>query len=234
MAQLASGSGEVCLAGDEAHHMVKVRRFAPGDCVTLFDGSGVEYLARIEEARRGEVRLAIVEQAAVSRELQQDVTLACAVLKPRGMDTLVEKCAELGLRTLMPIRSEHCVVEPGPNKVAKWRRTCVEASKQCRRNRVTEVLDVRSFDEAIGAVPDYERRLFCCLADGVAPLRNVLTREAASGRVICFVGPEGGFSEAEVGRAREAGAEFVSLGPTTLRSETAAIALMAILSYALS
>ena len=211
----------VQLTGDEARHLAAVMRAQPGDKVTLFDGSGAEFLAEMVAVRKQAVDLTIVERRAISRELSREFTLAVALPKGERQKWLVEKATELGAARLVPLITERGVAEPTPSALDRLRRTVIEASKQCGRNRLMEIAPPVSAGELFTAAQGNR-----FLADPAGqPLRAIHLETSAT--VTAAIGPEGGFTEEELQSADVAGWQHVSLGRTILRVETAAIAVAA-------
>lgn len=211
--------GLVVLQGAEAHHLATVCRLRRGDAVCLFNGDGCQYPARIEEVGRRDVTLDVF--AVESPQRERTFRLEVAAPLPRGdrAQFLLEKLTELGVTSFVPLQTARSVVHPREAKLDKLQRYVVEASKQCGRN---VLLDVRPLVDWA----DY------CRSTGL-PSRRILGHpggeskpESGAGRdTVVAVGPEGGFTDDEVARAREAGWCLVDLGPRILRVETAAIAL---------
>ena len=234
------------LAGDEARHLTRVMRSAVDDEVILFDGSGAEFLARIASVSKSQVALAIKERRLIDRELPWRLTLAVALPKGERQKWLVEKATELGVARLVPLVTERGVAQPVEAALARLRRTVIEASKQCGRNRLMEIGEpvgaagwfanessgfrVQGSGQETGTRQEsgIENPVPSCLqliADpSGGPLASV---PRASGDLTCAVGPEGGFTPAELAAAEEHGWQCVSLGASILRVETAAVALAA-------
>src|SRR5436190_713470 len=127
------------LAGDEARHLAAVMRVQIGDEVVLFDGSGVEFTARVTATRKQAVELAIFERREISRELPFSLTLAVALPKGERQKWLVEKATELGVTRIVPLVTERGVAQPVESALERLRRSVIEASKQCGRNRLMEI-----------------------------------------------------------------------------------------------
>lgn len=218
-------SGELTLRGPEAHHLARVRRIGVGESVTLFDGRGLAVTARVTHVGRDEVTVVI--EAEVAEPLDPSgpsIILATAVPKGDRFDWLVEKATELGVDRLIPLRTEHSIVDPGGSKLERLRRHIVEASKQCGRNRLMELAETVTFRSLLREADERAIRL---LADplGMPALPDPATPDA---RVyLIAVGPEAGFSEAEVQAAVDAGWQRFRVGRTILRIETAGVALAA-------
>jgi 16S rRNA (uracil1498-N3)-methyltransferase len=222
------------LVDDEAHHLAHVMRARPGDQVALFDGSGVEWQARVVQVGRSAVELQVLARHEVDRELALDVTLAVALPKGERQRWLVEKAVELGVRRLAPLVAERGVAQPVDKALARLRRTVIEASKQCGRNRLMDIATpVTAID--FFAAPRADTLQAAADPSGRQSLRSLLERRGSPApRALCFaVGPEGGFSEQEIAVSGSNGWAAVTLGPRILRIETAAIYLAAVAaSYA--
>ncbi|MEX2176776.1 MAG: RsmE family RNA methyltransferase [Pirellulaceae bacterium] len=209
------------LAGGEARHLAAVMRAQPGDEARLFDGSGAEFACRVTAVHKQRVELEVIERLELSRELPFALTLAVALPKGERQKWLVEKATELGVTLLIPLLTERGVAQPTAGALDRLRRSVVEASKQCGRNRLLEIAEPRQASEFFLAASPGEVRL---LAD---PAGTPLPPGGAGSNVTIAIGPEGGFTDSEVAAARSAGWQSAALGPRILRVETAAIALAA-------
>lgn len=217
----------ITLAGPEAHHLRDVMRAAVGGRVTVFDGSGCEFVCEVVEVKRGAVRLRVVQREAIDRELSRPVVLGVALPKGERQRWLVEKAVEIGVTRLVPLATQRSVAETTSGALERLRRGVIEATKQCGRTRLMEVAEPLGFAEYAREAPVDARRL---LAD---PAGTPLARAPSDGSLDAAplwlaIGPEGGFTTAEVELARTAGWQAISLGPRLLRVETAAIALAAL------
>ncbi len=224
----------VWLDGDEARHALRVLRLAAGDEVALFDGSGVECLGAVERVERHRPKIVIHHREQADRDPALAVTLACAVVKARAMDALVEACAELGLRELVPVETGRSVPKlerKEESHVARWERIAIEASKQCRRTTVTRIAAPRPLPALLDKARQWDLRLVFSPHDDAFPLARVLRACERPRSVVYLIGPEGGFEDGEVRAAAGAGFEPVRLGKSTLRTETAAAAALAAILY---
>jgi 16S rRNA (uracil1498-N3)-methyltransferase len=215
------GPGEFVLAGAEAHHLATVRRFAPGDRVTLFNGDGHDYPAEVLAADRKRVTLTVSPAVPAHRELGFEVVVLSALPKGDRADFLIEKLTELGVARFIPLVTARSVVQPKEAKAEKLLRGVIEASKQCGRNVLMRIDPARRWNEAIALadLPTYKVILHTSDAEPVGtPPRT---------GVAFAVGPEGGFTPDEIAAAVAAGWRLASLGPTVLRVETAAVAAAA-------
>lgn len=217
--------GEFVLDGAEAHHLGTVRRFAPGDRVTLFNGDGSEYPAEVLAADRKRVTLTVFPAVTANRELGHEVVTLSALPKGDRADILVEKLTELGVTRFVPLVTARSVVQPKEAKAEKLLRGVIEASKQCGRNRLMRVDPPRRWSDAVG-LPDLPPlKLLLHTAD--APGVWELPPDRVRGGVAFAVGPEGGFTPDEVAAGVAAGWQSASLGRRVLRVETAAVAAAA-------
>jgi 16S rRNA (uracil1498-N3)-methyltransferase len=215
--------GRATLVGDEARHLTRVLRARVGDAVRVFDGSGLEWPARVAAIGRDEVELALGEPAA---GVVADARLTLAVALPKGerQKWLVEKLTELGVARLVPLDTERGVAEATPAALERLRRGVIEASKQCGRNTLMEIGAPVTLEVLVAA------RSPATLGIVAHPGGEALGRIPAAtpaADIIAAVGPEGGFTDAEVAAATAGGFHAVSLGPHVLRVETAAVALAA-------
>jgi 16S rRNA (uracil1498-N3)-methyltransferase len=214
-------SDRAVLSGAEAHHLLHVMRAACGSAVTLFDGTGWEFEAVVESAKRTEVELSIVARQLVDREAATALTLGVALPKGDRQKWLVEKATELGVARLVPLETQRGVVQPGENAFERLRRAVIEASKQCGRNRLMEISAPQAWEEFLAANYHVAWRL---VAQPGEKLQSWTAQEAS---IVAAVGPEGGITEDEIALAGSLGWQMIGLGPRTLRIETAAIALAA-------
>lgn len=210
------------LTGAEAEHVVKVLRGKVGDLVTLFDGSGAEYPARITAIGRSSVALAVLARHEVNRELTVEVTLGVALPKGERQRWLVEKAVELGVSCLVPLVTQRGVAEPNEAAVGRLRRYAIEAGKQCGRNRLLQIATPQTLGGFGRQASRAEFRLLAHPNPDAVPLAALRLPDSA-GAVYCAVGSEGGFTDEELAAAD--GWQRVSLGPRILRVETAAVAL---------
>jgi 16S rRNA (uracil1498-N3)-methyltransferase len=214
------GPGPVVLQGAEAHHLTAVSRLRPGAVVFLFNGDGREYRAEVVAVGRREAQLTVLDSSAPSRELPFALTVACPLPKGDRAQFLIEKLTELGAATYVPLRTQRSIVHPREGRTDKLQRYVIEASKQCGRNILMAIRELTSWTD-FAQQPDLPPRKLLAHPGGAA-----LPAPAPVDTVLA-VGPEGGFTAEEAQYAHTAGWQVVSLGPRTLRVETAAIALTA-------
>jgi 16S rRNA (uracil1498-N3)-methyltransferase len=219
--------------GDEAHHLTRVLRVEQGDRFEISDGANI-YLGEVVEARKSRVVFQILEPIP-PRPLPARITLYAALIKFDHFEWTLEKGTEAGVERFIPLISER--TEKGLDRAVekrrdRWERILLEASQQCRRDRIPELAEVTSLRQALDNRADY--RLTLEEAEGAPPILDALPdpdRRKPTDEVAILVGPEGGWTETERTMLR---AEWtrVSLGPSILRAETAAIVGAAIVSAA--
>ncbi|MDD2628730.1 MAG: 16S rRNA (uracil(1498)-N(3))-methyltransferase [Limnochordia bacterium] len=220
----------------EVHHLTKVLRLRVGDEIEVFDGVKRQYLARIQVVS-DMVQFKILERLP-NREAPLPLTLVQAIGKGDKLDFVMREGTQLGVCDFVPCWTKYSVVrldqKRAEGKVTRWQRICQEAVKQCGRAKVPKVHSVMSFAEALTFT---QGDLGCDLV--VMPhypvscgLWDVLS-DAKPKSVALVIGPEGGFSEDEAALAKDMGVHLVGLGPRILRTETAAVAALAAIGYAL-
>ena len=215
--------GEYVLTGPEAHHLATVRRFAPGDRVTLFNGDGCDYPAEVVSLGKKSAVLNVFAPIAVDREPVFPLVVASALPKGDRADFLIEKLTELGVTRFVPLITTRSVVVPKDNVTEKLSRAVIEASKQCGRNRLMAVDPTHKWEAFLSRTDLPDSRVVLHTGPGLPTLPN-------QGGVVVAIGPEGGFTDEEIAKAVAAGWIAASLGPRVLRVETAAIAAAARLS----
>ncbi len=210
-----------------AHHAERVLRLAVGDGVTLFDGRGGECEAILVALGR-QPRARVGPRNPVERESSLAITLVQALAAGDKMDWVVQKAVELGVAAIQPVAAERSVLklsgERALKRVEHWRQIAVAACEQSGRNRVPAVAEILPLARWLAAPAEGRRLILAPGADGA------LARKAApDGPLAVLVGPEGGWSPAELSLATRAGCEPLALGPRVFRTETAGLAALAAL-----
>jgi len=211
---------------------VRVLRLKAGDAVVLFNGDGAEYTAIISEAGRDRLALDVTGRTAVDRESPLAVTLAQAVSGGERMDYTVQKAVELGAAAIQPLTAERSVVRLQGERAAKraehWQAVVVASCEQCGRNRLPQVLPLLAFDAYLaGQAARRDGALRLMLSPRSA--RGLRDLDRPAGAIVVLAGPEGGFSPQEERAAEQAGFLPARLGPRVLRTETAAVAALAVI-----
>ncbi len=207
------------LDGPEAHHLAVVLRLRPGDHVCLFNGDGREYPALVEAAAKRSVQLRVLGVESPARERPGRLEVASALPKGDRAQFLLEKLTELGVTHFVPLQTAYSVVNPREDRLERLHRHVIEASKQCGRNVLMTLEPLTEWSVYVDRADLPARKLLA------HPGGSSLERGTPGDDVALAIGPEGGFRDDEVERAKAAGWGVVSLGPRVLRIETAALAL---------
>lgn len=228
--------GKVDLPSEEARHLVQVLRAREGDAVELLDGNGQVAQAALIHADRRHARVRIT---ALSQEdpTFPRVTLVQGLPKNPAMDLIVQKSTELGVHCIQPLLSAYSVVQlkssETDKKCQRWSDISKAAMKQSGVAWAPRIEAPQTLAELIPTVPQNNTlSLIADLGPDAPPLRDVLKGTSAPpSELVCWVGPEGGFSPQEMLKLKEAGVRSVSLGTNILRAETAALYLLSVLAY---
>ena len=225
------------ITGADVNHMKNVLRMREGEELTVCDGTGMEYLCTVSEFSGGEAILRIAERKQAQTELPVRLVLYQGLPKKDKMELIVQKAVELGAAEIVPVMTKRCIVKledekKEAKKIERWQAIAESAAKQSGRAVIPTVAGVMSYKEALkrasaegmGLIP-YE------CADGMQALKEAAKQAVSQKTVSVFIGPEGGFEEAEVTAAVETGVIPVSLGKRILRTETAGFTTLAILMY---
>ena len=211
------------LTGDEAHHLIHVLRLSTGDEVALFDGRGTAQSARVTSIDTDKVELELGDPLP-AHESPIALTLAVAVPKGEKMSLIVQKVTELGVAAVQPLITDRGEVGEDwiQKRLERWRRIALEAAKQSARSRVPRIETPKPFDDL-----DIMKHDTWLLRPGAPPLRET----PSMNQPIIAIGPEGGWSTRELALAHERAVLELSLGPRTLRTETAAITATAVIQW---
>ncbi|UCF95469.1 MAG: 16S rRNA (uracil(1498)-N(3))-methyltransferase [Desulfobacterales bacterium] len=226
----------VVIGGSEARHIKNVLRLQPGDIIRLFDGTGWEYEAVINDLFAGRVETAILRKFPAPAESAAEIIVAQAFLKEKKMDTLVRQLSELGVRQWLPFACARSVPRPAATRLAgrlaRWRKIAQEALKQCRRADLLTVNAPMSFADVVNFGQTCEIKfIFWENASSGLDSAAVEARERRQRRILLMLGPEGGFTSGEIEHARNQGFVVAGLGPRILRAETATVAACALIQF---
>ena len=219
----------VALRADDARKLVVVLRRRAGDALEIRDSSGNRFEAELTfDGDAPFARLvAIAERGA---EEACEIVLAQAIPKGAKMEFVVEKCTELGVAGILPVRTERTVATAEGGKVERWRRVARTSAAQCGRERIPFIAEPMDLETALAS--PHDRALIPWELAERAPLRRTLPDLVADvRRVLVLIGPEGGFAATEIALARAAGAVPLSLGRRILRTETAGAICLALIRY---
>ena len=218
-----AAAGTAWLSQEEARHLAQVLRLRAGDEIHVFDGAGREYLARVERLHHDGADVRLIEPRPAATEPRIALTLAQAVLKGDKMDDVVRDATMMGAAAIEPVVTEHTLAHMKPGRAPeRWRRIAIASAKQCGRAVLPRIGPGRTLAEWL-AVDRAERRLILVEPNASVsggPLDSV---GAPSGSASMLVGPEGGWSAAEVDAAVKSGCVPITLGRRTLRADAVAI-----------
>jgi len=233
-----SAPAELRLSPEESHHLVVVNRCSRGDPVVAFDGHGREWLTECVDPSKSATTLR-VKSARPAAQRRSAITLAQSLPKGATMDDIVRQATEIGAARIVPLLSERTQVhldgERADKKTDKWRTGAIEAAKQCGNPWLPEIAPIQKLDDFLATAKTYDLKLVASLHAGTTTLKQALGTYLAKhhhvpASAVWLVGPEGDFSPAEMTAAITAGFVPVTLGPLVLRSDTAAIYALSILS----
>ena len=230
--------GIVRIVGTDLNHMKNVLRMKPGEEVLISDGTGKDYNCQVKEYGAEEGILVILSENADSRELPSRIWLFQGLPKSDKMEVIIQKAVELGVYEIIPMATARAVVKLDQKKAAakvkRWQAISESAAKQSKRLLIPEVKEPVKFSEALKLASDLDVRLIPYeLAEGMDGTRRIIQSVKPGQSVAVFIGPEGGFEEAEVELAKEAGFQAITLGRRILRTETAGMTVLSILMYQL-
>lgn len=220
------------MEGEAAHHLGRVLRAQSGQLYELSDGERV-WLGRIETVSRDRVQFTLVEELPAVHP-SVNVTLLLSVVKFDAFEWAIEKATELGVSTIVPLaaaRSEKALLAAAAKRTERWNKILLEASQQSRRVRVPVLQSLRPPADAFSADADGVR--LCLSERPEAPSLKAALSNAKTQAATLAIGPEGGWTDGELDLARQNGFSEVSLGRQILRTETAVIAALAALNFAL-
>ncbi|HUT53566.1 MAG TPA: 16S rRNA (uracil(1498)-N(3))-methyltransferase [bacterium] len=208
----------------------------PGLAVTVADGSGNSYRARVTELHADRASLFVFERMKGPAESPLEIILLQALPDKERMELIIEKAAELGADVIVPWKAERGVGlderDARQKKSRGWQKRALKAARQCRRGKVPFIAPYADLDAALDYAAGADLKIVLW-EEARAPLKKILESTAAPRSVAIMIGPEGGLTPAEVETAERSGFISASLGPRVLRTETAAIAALALAQYAL-
>ena len=226
----------IAIEGSDLNHMKNVLRIKPGESVEISDGSSNRYICEVDEYEQDSVRLHICDKIRDDVELPSRIYLFQGLPKADKMELIIQKAVELGVYEVIPVVTKRAVVKldekKAAKKVARWNAIAEGAAKQSGRNRIPEVHDVMTFAEALKFAKSLDVRLIPYeKAEGMGTMKSAVDQIRTGKSIGVFIGPEGGFEEAEIEQAMEQEIIPVSLGKRILRTETAGLTILSILMY---
>lgn len=225
---------EMSITGVDAKHIGKVLRMQPGDKLQIVSDDGVSALAEVTAISETTVSVRCLEVLAESHEPAVKITLAQGLAKGEKMDFIIQKAVELGAYSIVPVAMEHSVVRldgtKADKKVERWQKIAEAAAKQSKRDIIPQVQAVQSVSQML-ANNNCKTKIIAYECEDRMSLKTALREAGQLDDLLLIIGPEGGISEGELSKAREAGAVPVSLGRRILRAETAGLVAMSAIFY---
>ena len=235
---------EVTIVGSDVNHIKNVLRMKPGEKVLISDGKGINYFCELTEIGAEEVKAVILPDEVEDTELPVEVVLYQGLPKGDKMELIIQKCVELGVSRIVPVDMARCVMKLDAkkegNKIKRWFGVSESAAKQSKRMIVPEISGVMKYKAAIEeakradlALVPYEAAETLDGAGGMELTRKLIGGLKPGQKCAIFIGPEGGFADAEIDLARESGFKTITLGKRILRTETAGMFVLSAIGYAL-
>ncbi len=241
------------IVGEEAKHIACVLRHQKGETIDVVDGCGVKYKVLIQDLGKSYVEGKILSKKRMKNEPISHLTLAQAICKGMRMDFLIEKATEIGVSTIIPILTEKGVVKMGKiaekdgsasptakRKTERWRRLAIASMKQSLRSILPDIQTPIRFDDFLPKIKTFDLCLIASLEKWAKSLRDhdelkkrLRNRKDFLRHVLIMVGPEAGFTQDELSKAKAFGAIPITLGLRRLRTETAGIVFSSLVLYEL-
>ena len=220
------------ITGDDIHHLVRVVRLKRGEVIRVSSADGLNYLCEVSDITSDEL-IAKVKEEVPSTELSNKIYLFQALPKGDKMETIIEKCVELGVHEIIPVQMKNCIVKlddkKKKSKLTRYQTVAETAAKQSKRSIIPKVADFMNFKDAF----EYAKSLDILLLpyeskNGMKDTFDALDSIKEGMSIGVFIGPEGGFDSSEIELVRES-CRIISLGRRILRTETAAICTLSML-----
>ncbi len=222
---------------NEISHIKKVLRQKEGDSICIFDGKGTEIIGKIISSSD---KLIKIETTQISHQKQKafHVTLACAIPKKSKFELIIEKCTELGVDRIIPLKTKrtefYIPKEKYDKKLKRYEAVSINASKQSNRKTLPEICQIMNFKDALSTIDNNCLALIGSLSADRKNLKDVFPKLLKNKKhIICFIGPEGDFTNDEMTLSIEAGCIPVSLGETVLKVDTAAISAISYINLSI-
>lgn len=230
---------EVILRWQRAHQIYNVLRLRAGDHIIVLDNHGAEFDVALTAAGSSEVKGQVLEKRAATGEPKLQLTLYQSLLSRDKFELVLQKCTEVGVSRFVPVITRRSIVQNvdgvKPSKLIRWQRIIAEAAEQSRRGRIPELTEPLMLEKATDQLADFDCRLIASAeAEGVGLGSCLRACDLGGGaRIALLIGPEGGFTGAEIERFAASGGSVFSLGRRILRTETAAVVASSIILYEL-
>ena len=220
------------IEGEKAHYLFSVLRCKTGEGLIVTDEKGCSYSAQILSASKKEVAIAITGDYTLNTESNLNIILIQGLLKGEKMDFVIQKATELGVSAMIPVITERSQLRE-TRKHPRWKKIAKEASRQSGRTKIPQILETCSFRDIFDMPVLISGKGIIFWEQGGELLPAVVNRLSHADKIFLLIGPEGGFSKEEALLASEKGFFTATLGNRILRAETASIAAVSIMQFAL-
>ncbi len=226
---------DITIEGSDVNHIRNVLRMKGGEKVRISSQSGRNYFCELADISEDMVRAVILEDAASDTELPNKIYLFQGLPKNDKMELIIQKAVELGVYEVIPVAMKNCVVrlddKKAANKVARWQEIAKSAAKQSKRSLIPNVRMPMSYKLAVELASKMDVKLVPYENErGMTATKEAIEQIKPGQSIAIFIGPEGGFDDAEIDMVKDE-MQLISLGKRILRTETAGMATLAILSY---
>ena len=223
------------ITGDDAKHIKKSLRMKPEEKLSICDGCGKDYIARINNLENDAVLVDVVAAENKNGEPGIKVNIYTAITKGEGFEYALQKCIEAGVHSITPMNTERTVVQIPDSKIdrkyERWNRISFEAAKQSGRSLIPQIAYPKDFSNAIEAVKPDDLSIICYVEEGTLTIKEIFQANEKAKNINIFIGPEGGFTESEWQIATSKGIKSATLGKRILRAETAGVFVTAAAMY---
>ena len=232
------GKDTLKIIGEEAKHILLVLRYGCGGVIEVVDGCGTRYKVRIEEISRDFLQGRILSRTHKENEPNCHLTLAQAVCRKERMDFLIEKATEIGVSSIIPILTERNLIKVSgvsreKKRIDRWRRLAIASMKQALRTVLPEIQDIIQFEQLLSKIKRFDLCLIASLTKDSKSIKECKPLKGGLKNVLLIVGPEAGFTEEELSKAKAKGAIPLSLGARRLRTETAGVVFSSLVLHQL-
>lgn len=233
---LGDADKTVNITGEDVNHIKNVLRLRTGECITLCDGRGKDYICRISKLGEDYVSADVEDIMMNAAELNTKITLFQGMPKADKMELIIQKAVELGVNEIVPVMTKRTVVKldvkKEKKKLERYNSIALSAAKQSGRGVIPVVKDFMSYKEALSYAESLDMNIIPYEeAKGIEYSRQIISDIKGKNNLGIFIGPEGGFAKEEVDAAVNIGAKCITLGNRILRTETAGLAVLSIIMF---
>ena len=228
---------KIIIDGQDVKHITGSLRLEVGENIEVSNKKGKDYKCKIGEINKDNIVCLVLETYKSKGESDIDIVLFQGLPKSTKIELIIQKSTELGVKKIVPLATERCIVKINDKKkekkkIERWSKIAEEAAKQSKRGIVPEINDVMDFKEALEVLKDEEMVIVPYESEEDIGIKTVL-KECKAKNINIIIGPEGGFEESEIQALKDIDANIVTLGPRILRTETAGFTTSALILYEL-